>query len=894
MGFITKLYKKGDSSKTAVTSGSGTQELTVVVPAFTGRETRNDSKEFSTGTVSKILSVTQTGMAVFLKSAQASETTIPRTGGTFSLQGTSNSANIKLASGSTVISGVTASLYINGNLQSDWNGTTNIAVNNDPGATADYTWQIQFTIPENKTESTRQHIVNVSDGSSASTGEHTKQVTFNQSTGVKNYNTPSVSLSYGTLPAGATSMSPSLTISQQWGWNNSNTNGGTITPSYTAEYTATEPEDNSISIAASTGVLTVLSLGFMETETNNNYSTVSVTVTANGKKASTSTTLKREANKPTYGDPVITDISVDDIPASGGTISAFTNCYVNQLVTYTSGSSDAEVVDEAILTYSPSLGVSAGNLGTTKKARTKIGTLTASYTRNGKTGTASADIYQVQNGYNLTYSNIAWSPTSPVALAKGGQSYTISQNATQTVTYESGGTRSGSITYSYTVKTSAAGFSNSSNVVTASNNTSASARGTFVLTATASGEGSKTTSTDISFTQAAGTRSYGNVEILSYTYLNDSTGFATMKSANQVKIAEVAATTDAPVVTYKQTWGWNGATTGGGTITSGAKLTFSDNVGAGGGKYGTVDSSGKITVPSTGSIESPEEKIMEVTLTVTLNGKSASKVMEVWRAANVMTYTLIPNFDGGSEDSPIDYTSETGNDVDIPASGGTRASLSGLKVTAIREFTNGTIEEDGVTVPSSNITYGTSVAASSLSKTVKSRTQVGVLTVTASYGGATETWYVDIYQKANARTYGNVTHSGITSYTFSSGNQADSYTYTVANQNAKQVISYTSGATENGTITLSISRASSSVARLTVSGNTVNITASPYATIEQVGTVTVTLTGQGGKSATYNTVFHQAAGDVTLTLNPETLTFEYTGGEKNVTVTSNSSWTIKN
>lgn len=102
-----------------------------------------------------------------------------------------------------------------------------------------------------------------------------------------------------------------------------------------------------------------------------------------------------------YGLPYGLTVSCADIPASGGTRSTATvagTC--KQKVLYASGRE--EEVTVTAYTASWSTAVSAPSLGTTLKARTKLGSLTLTYTANGQSNTACCDVYQQQNKIEST------------------------------------------------------------------------------------------------------------------------------------------------------------------------------------------------------------------------------------------------------------------------------------------------------------------------------------------------------------------------------------------------------------------------------------------------------------------------------------------------------------
>ena len=205
------------------------------------------------------------------------------------------------------------------------------------------------------------------------------------------------------------------------------------------------------------------------------------------------------------------------------------------------------------------------------------------------------------------------------------------------------------------------------------------------------------------------TIAYGDITITSFTY----------------PVASAAGETLTPTVTYSQTYGYNGATTGGGTITSGATVTYS-------GKF--VDAStGKIIVPNKGTTVSGETTVSEVTVHVGMNGKTASETFIVKQEANVVTYGEV--------------TGGTATANDILASGGTVRATVTKDATQTISYTSGSTQSGNIT------TSATEVSASSLGTTVKDRTQVGtsVLTFTGE-GGKTQKVNVTVYQQANVIT----------------------------------------------------------------------------------------------------------------------------------------------
>lgn len=108
----------------------------------------------------------------------------------------------------------------------------------------------------------------------------------------------------------------------------------------------------------------------------------------------------------------------------------------------------------------------------------------------------------------------------------------------------------------------------------------------------------------VTFNQAAGTQTYGDITI------NTTSGIADIPAAG--------GTSGIFTYSYSQPWGWNGKTNGGGTITSGA----------------TVNWSNAISGSNLGTTQKARTRLGSRTLTLSQNGKSASKSVDVYQAAN--------------------------------------------------------------------------------------------------------------------------------------------------------------------------------------------------------------------------------------------------------------------
>ena len=244
-----------------------------------------------------------------------------------------------------------------------------------------------------------------------------------------------------------------------------------------------------------------------------------------GKKATGTMYIYQAANATTditYGVPTISSFTVDDIPASGGSISSGSVSYSqSRTQNYTSGATAqlSNLDSGGTITYSTA--VSASSLGTSIKPRYNVGTLTVTVAMNGKSNSKDVNVYQAANHAN--YSDVSVSVTpNPVSIPAAGAIYNIKPTASQTASYTSGETKNCSISFSYAAKNTVTGFSNNNATVTVQQNLSTSPRNGFIVTVTASGEGSRTASVDVTFNQAAAA-AYLNVDPATINIAADAT-----------------------------------------------------------------------------------------------------------------------------------------------------------------------------------------------------------------------------------------------------------------------------------------------------------------------------------------------------------------------------------
>jgi hypothetical protein len=158
--------------------------------------------------------------------------------------------------------------------------------------------------------------------------------------------------------------------------------------------------------------------------------------TFDGQTVSSTITIDQEANMASYGALEGGSLSASDIPASGGTSSTSIS-NMSQTISYTSGSTRAGTV-----TYSKTSEITVSSLGTTVKARTKVGQVTVTYTgEGGATANKTVDIYQAEN--KVTNSNynprITAYGTPTISIGSGltaaGGSASVSASVTNTETY---------------------------------------------------------------------------------------------------------------------------------------------------------------------------------------------------------------------------------------------------------------------------------------------------------------------------------------------------------------------------------------------------------------------------------------------------------------------------
>lgn len=456
--------------------------------------------------------------------------------------------------------------------------------------------------------------------------------------------------------------------------------------------------------------------------------------TFDGQTVSSTITIYQEANEASYGALTGGSLSASDIPASGGT-SSTSVANMSQTISYTSGSTRAGIV-----TYSKTSEITVSSLGTTVKARTKVGQVTVTYTGEGSvTAKKTVDIYQAEN--KVTNSNynprITAYGTPTISIGSGltaaGGSAKVSASVTNTETYNTlyssgatGPNQTRSVGGSVSISMTANGnsrFSLSGNTITHSSMGTNETTDTVTIKAVNDGDSSKSATASKSIVNSktvkstsGGVYTYGNITAGTITNatIPASGGSATAKAGNGTQSWNKSAT----ITTYEYT---SGATK---DVTTEAASSGTANV---------VPNVASITATasSKGTTVSSQTTVKSQAVTWSANGKSASGTMYIYQAAN-----SIDSYNYGSWNIAI-----SANPTTIAASGGTStitASCSRSKTPVYTSGSTGTATTESAT-PTLALTTNPGGFTLSGNKLTAANNPIGAktATVTASYSGAT-------------------------------------------------------------------------------------------------------------------------------------------------------------
>lgn len=497
---------------------------------------------------------------------------------------------------------------------------------------------------------------------SSATGTVIAQATFYTAANAKTsitYGKPTIStLTYSDINAAGTGVSPTLSYTQSRTQNY--TSGYTealsnLTSGATAKWTSTNSV-NGGAINASTGVVTANSCGTTYT-TRRVVLKANLVITMNGVSSDTkSVDIYQQANYVTkVAFSKTENLTYTQIGAGGGNSSPSTNSNNVITFTFTSGGTTTTIpattygAGSMARTYSwpgssgtfATLNTSTGVVTANSKGATVSGvttspviTKTLKYTWTPKSpysgntltinSTTTGTVQQQANSKSYGDIDITYQ-ISAISVAGGGEQVYLSNyitGITQEVTYTSGYSAGNenildSAVCTYTTDVSEWTI-NGSVLTVSANNTSTVKTGTVKFTANHQG---KTKTVNLTIQQSAGTKTYGPITITNFTY----------------PIAPAGGGSVSPNLSYSQTYGYNGATTGGGTITSGASITYSGtNVNA---RTGTV------TAPSLGANATNGDTLLTTSnVSVMMNGKQQVATIKVYQEEN---YLMMPSFNSG-------------------------------------------------------------------------------------------------------------------------------------------------------------------------------------------------------------------------------------------------------
>lgn len=453
--------------------------------------------------------------------------------------------------------------------------------------------------------------------------------------------------------------------------------------------------------------------------------------TFDGQTVSSIITIYQEANEASYGALTGGSVLASDIPASGGTSSTSIS-NMSQTISYTSGSTRAGTV-----TYSKTSEITVSSLGTTVKARTKVGQVTVTYTGEGSvTAKKTVDIYQAENKVtNNNYNpRITAYGTPTISIGSGltaaGGSASVSASVTNTETYNtlysSGATgpnqtRSvgGSLSISMTVNGNSR-FSLSGNTITHNSMGTNETTDTITIKAVNDGDSSKSATASKSITNSktvkstsGGVYTYGNITAGTITdgIIPASGGSATATAGNGTQSWNKSAT----ITTYQYD---SGST----------KDVTTENASSGVDEVVPNVAYIEATASSKGATVSSQTTVKSQAVIWLANGKSAIKIMHIYQAANeIVSYNY--------KEWEIVLIA---NPTTIPASGGTSQLTNSAIRYRIPVYTSGATGSSTTvsSIPSLSISGDGFTLANNIVTASKNNGGARSCTVTASKEGA--------------------------------------------------------------------------------------------------------------------------------------------------------------
>lgn len=428
-------------------------------------------------------------------------------------------------------------------------------------------------------------------------------------------------------------------------------------------------------------------------------------------------TVKLEdIHKVTYKYTFVSQYSGLSFPAIGGTPSS-DNIYLNitsKKQKYWDGIAEGSLIEVGKsrtsldwVTHSAATnnGWSATeNLNLTSRS----GTITYTQAESGKTLQVTMTQAAASQSWTQTFSV---TPTSMSFGATGGtQTFSVTSYKQE---YRNGHTYGSQVALTYT-RANSGSVSGSGTSVIMTNNTSTSAKsGSVVLT-----QAETNKKLTISCSQSAG--------YLTYSEITLSGG-----AVSDIPASGGTRSSFTTLPTYSQTYGWNGATTGAGTVTSGASIS-----------YGTA-----VSASSLGTTTKSRTRVGSLTCTVSLNGKSKSTTLDVYQAENKITST--------TAGTPV--ISLSASSYSISNSGGSVRIYASVSIPTTNHWSSGSTsagfsESATPTVSASGTGFSLNSSKDTLTASKNTGTGSRSCTVTASYSGAT-TKIIIVTQSAASVSY---------------------------------------------------------------------------------------------------------------------------------------------
>lgn len=373
----------------------------------------------------------------------------------------------------------------------------------------------------------------------------------------------------------------------------------------------------------------------------------------------------------------------------------------------------AEVTVNYIISNTPTWVTNHGNQVPPWTASENLGLTSRSDSNTLVTQNESGKTFKVT--FTQAAASQSWSygfsvnPTSMSFGATGGtKTFTVTSYKQE---LRNGHNYGNQISLTYT-RANGGSISGTGTSVTMGNNTSTSTRsGTVTLT-----QAETNKKVTISCSQSAGYKTYSEIT-------------ASGGAVTDIPASGGTRSSFTTLPTYSQTWGWNGSTTGGGTITSGASIN-----------YGTAVSASNLedTVKS-------RTQVGTLTGTLSLNGKTKSVSIPVYQEANKwLSYSY------GSWSVTLTASSYT-----ISNTGGSVTLYPSASRDRYSNYTSGYTVRDGYDTAdpslSTNGISGFTLSGTTLTASSNSSTSSRTVRVFANYDGASD--YVDITQGGASVSY---------------------------------------------------------------------------------------------------------------------------------------------